>query len=126
MVLPLACMQVLENSFAHDRSAIDNPQGWVQNWAKLVTAITANSVAASRTIISPLGNPDAHGLQWVSLQHGKILCFAHMAVLLSCINFQHFSRLTQHATSEICHLQHEGPRVSVSYARLIYTDASRL
>ena len=56
-------MQVLENSFAQDRSAIDNPQGWVQNWAKLVTAITANSVAASRIIISPLGNPDAHGLQ---------------------------------------------------------------
>lgn len=56
-------MQVLENSFAQDRSAIENPQGWVQSWAKLVTAITANSVAASRIIISPLGDPDAHGLQ---------------------------------------------------------------
>ena len=54
---------MLENSFAEDLSAVQNPQGWVQNWAKLVAAITANSVAASRIIISPLGNPDAHGLQ---------------------------------------------------------------
>ena len=55
--------QVLENSFAADRSAVDNPQGWVQNWAKVVTAASANSVSAARIIVSPLGNPDAHGLQ---------------------------------------------------------------
>ena len=54
---------MLENSFADDSTAISNPQAWVQSWAKLVTAITANSVAAPRIIISPLGNPDAHGLQ---------------------------------------------------------------
>lgn len=84
----LACMQVLENNFAHDRLAIDNPQGWVQNWAKLVTAITANSVAASRIIISPLGNPDAHGLRWVSLQHEQLFALhARMAVPPSCISF---------------------------------------
>ena len=59
----LSVVQVLENSFAQDRSAVENPQGWVQSWARLVTAITANSVAASRIIISPLGDPDAHGLQ---------------------------------------------------------------
>ena len=63
MFQAMSGVQVLENSFAEDPSAISNPQGWIQNWAKLVTAITANSVAAARVIISPLGNPDAHGLQ---------------------------------------------------------------
>jgi hypothetical protein len=55
--------QVLENSFMDDHSAIDNPQSWIQSWARLVTTVSANSVAASRIIISPLGNPDAQGLQ---------------------------------------------------------------
>lgn len=54
---------VLENSFAADMTAVDNPQAWVQSWSQLVSTITTNAVAAPRIIVSPLGNPDAHGLQ---------------------------------------------------------------
>lgn len=58
--------QVLENSFAVDPMAVKNPQAWVQSWTTVITAITKNSVAAPRIIISPLGNPDARGLKCVT------------------------------------------------------------
>jgi hypothetical protein len=59
-------MQVLENSFEADSTAATDPQKWIQGWTQVVTAVTTNAVAAPRTIISILGNPDAGGLKYAS------------------------------------------------------------
>ncbi|BDA48966.1 probable major extracellular endoglucanase at N-terminal half [Coccomyxa sp. Obi] len=72
---------VLENSFAVDPTALSNPQTWVQSWTTVVTAITTNSVAAPRIIISPLGNPDARGLKWQAINGTPGLANIYMAAM---------------------------------------------
>jgi hypothetical protein len=72
-------LKVLENSAAHDSSAVTNPQAWVQSWAKLVAGVTSDVIAAPRIIISVLGNPDALGLKcalcfWDYLLHFHLAC----------------------------------------------------
>ena len=52
-------IQVLENHFETDRSALENPQAWVNNWAALVTTLTASTTTARRLMLSPLSNPDS-------------------------------------------------------------------
>ena len=64
-------MQVLENSGAADASAVVDPQGWVQSWARLVSAVSANAMSAPRIILSPLGNPDALGVRHALLKPNK-------------------------------------------------------
>ena len=58
-------LQVMENSGAADASAVTNPQGWVQSWARLVSVISTNALSAPRVVLSPLGNPDALGVKRV-------------------------------------------------------------
>lgn len=67
-------MQVMENSFEVDKTAASNPQGWIQGWAQLVTAVTTNAVAAPRVIISVIGNPDAGGLKFASVSLPLWIC----------------------------------------------------
>ena len=54
---------MLENSGAADASAVVNPQAWVQSWARLASAVSANALSAPRVVLSPLGNPDALGVK---------------------------------------------------------------
>ena len=54
-----AALQVLENHFETDRSALSNPQQWVNNWANLVTVLAGSTATARRLMISPLSNPDS-------------------------------------------------------------------
>ncbi|EIE18857.1 hypothetical protein COCSUDRAFT_59785 [Coccomyxa subellipsoidea C-169] len=72
---------VLENSFEVDRTAIDNPETWVQSWTRLVSTVTKNAVAAPRIVISPLGNPDTHGLKWQAAGGAPGLANIYMAAL---------------------------------------------
>ena len=55
----LAAGQVLENRFEVDRSALANPQNWINSWSSLVTKLSANTQTARRLMVTPISNPDS-------------------------------------------------------------------
>ena len=52
-------MQVLENRFEVDRTALANPQNWINGWASLITKMTATTQTARRLMVTPISNPDS-------------------------------------------------------------------
>ena len=57
---------MLENRFEVDRSALSNPQAWINNWATLVTTLSASTQTARRLMVTPISNPDSAKMTWVS------------------------------------------------------------
>ena len=55
----LAGHQVLENRFEVDRTALANPQNWINGWASLITKMTATTQTARRLMVTPISNPDS-------------------------------------------------------------------
>jgi len=46
-----------------DNTAIQNPQGWINAWTTLVTAVSQDENTKLRLLISPLTNPDLVGMR---------------------------------------------------------------
>ena len=55
---------LIDNHLREDQIAIQNPQKWVEDWVKLVTAISQDPVSKSMLMVDLLNEPDNFGVLW--------------------------------------------------------------
>jgi aryl-phospho-beta-D-glucosidase BglC (GH1 family) len=55
---------LIDNHLREDQTVLENPQQWVQDWVKLVTAISQDPVSRKMLMIDILNEPDNFGIRW--------------------------------------------------------------
>jgi aryl-phospho-beta-D-glucosidase BglC (GH1 family) len=61
---------VLDNQLNLDRTAVENSVVWLQNWKRLIQAVSADAWVARHVIVDMLNEPDSQHLRWEG-QGGK-------------------------------------------------------
>ncbi len=55
---------LIDNHLREDQTVLEDPQGWVQDWVRLVTLISQDPVSKDKLMIDILNEPDNFGLRW--------------------------------------------------------------
>lgn len=55
---------LLDNHLKEDRTALDDPQGWVGKWARLIAAVIADPASKEKAIAGLLNDPDFLKVRW--------------------------------------------------------------
>ena len=55
---------LLDNHLKEDRTALDDPQGWVVKWTRLVSAVIADPASKEKAIAGLLNDPDFLKVRW--------------------------------------------------------------
>ncbi|WP_068470682.1 cellulase family glycosylhydrolase [Candidatus Protochlamydia phocaeensis] len=55
---------LIDNHLREDQTVLQSPQQWVQDWVKLVTAISQDPVSKEKLMIDLLNEPDNFGIRW--------------------------------------------------------------
>lgn len=55
---------LLDNHLREDQTAIENPQEWVDQWVKLVQAVSQQPATKDKILIDILNEPDNYGIRW--------------------------------------------------------------
>jgi hypothetical protein len=61
---------VLDNQLNLDKTAVENSAVWLQNWQRLIKAVSADAWVARHVIVDMLNEPDCQNLRWEG-QGGK-------------------------------------------------------